>query len=136
MSALVHLPNPTRIKLHLKPEPNTQFAVVATRSKFGVEFQALEKQDIQAELLSGKEAGSYVSKIGPNQRALLSLGLVTPYKYQAIVSVNPELNSVATVMHPGILEPKATHFMDLYITAHKEVDLNDYNWFCRVYLFE
>jgi len=136
MSALVHLPNATRIKLHLRPEPLGPFEAVGTRSKFGVEFRTAEGAEPLVEILSGKDAGTHVSKIGPNQRALLSLGIITPYKYQAIVSINPALNPVATVVGPGILEPKQEALLDLVINAHKEVNLSEYEWFCRVYLFE
>ena len=61
MSALVHLPNNTRISMHMKPTPAAGFEVTSTRSKFGVEFRALESGEATAELLSGKEAGTQIT---------------------------------------------------------------------------
>lgn len=136
MSALVHMPNNTRIKLHLKPEPLGPFEAVGTRSKFGVEFRTVEGLEAAAVLLSGKDAGQVVTKIGPNQRAVLTLGTVEPYKYQAICTINPAFNAVATVVGPGIMEPKEEVLMDLVINAHREVNLEEFGWFCRIYLFE
>lgn len=136
MSALVHLPNATRIKLHLRPEPAEGFVAVSTKTKFGVEFRATEGIAPAATLLSGKEAGAKVETIGPNQRAVLSLGIFVPYKYQAIVAINPAFNTVATVVGPQIVEPKEEVALDLVINAHKEVNLASFSWFARVYMFE
>lgn len=134
MSALVHLPHSTRVNMYLKPRAAEGFSTQITRSKFGVEFQATSA--VVAELLSGKEAGTAVGKVAANQRAKLILGTVEPTKYQAIVSVNPAFNEVATVQAPLILEPKEETSLILIINAHKEVDLSKLGWFVRVYMFE
>lgn len=136
MSALVHLPNNSRISLYLKPNPAEGFEAISTVSKFGVEFRAAAEHAPEAELLSGKEAGGSVSKIAANQRAVLHLGYIKPYKYQSIVTINPEFNLFATVVGPGILEPREEVPLSLVINAHKEVDLSKISWFCRVYMFE
>lgn len=136
MSALVHLPNGTRIKLHMRPEPAEGFVAISTKTKFGVEFRAQEGMSPVATLLSGKEAGNQVGAIGPNQRAVLSLGIFSPYKYQAIVAINPAFNQIATVVGPQIVEPKEETLLDLVINAHKEVKLSEFTWFARVYMFE
>lgn len=136
MSALVHLPHLTRVNMYLKPTASEFIQARITRSKFGVEFAPAEGIEVCAELISGKEAGAKVAKVTANQRARLSLGQVAPTKYQALVSVNPALNEVATVQAPLILEPKEVSVLNLIITAHKEVDLSEFAWFARVYLFE
>ena len=136
MSALVHLPNATRRKLHLRPEPLWPFEAVGTRSKFGIEFRTVDGLEAAAVLISGKDSGQVVAKIAPNQRAILTVGIVTPYKYQAVVTMNPAFNAVATVAPIGILEPKEEVILDIVINAHKEVDLASFAWFCRLYLFE
>lgn len=134
MSALVHLPHNTRVNMYLRPKAAEGLGTRITRSKFGVEFYA--NTAATAELLSGKEAGTSVQKVAANQRAKLLLGTVEPTKYQAIVSLNPALNEVATVQAPLILEPKEEIQLSLIINAHKEVDLAKLDWYCRVYLFE
>lgn len=136
MSSLVHLPNNTRISLHVKPDLAEGFHTAQIRTKFGVEIRPNADFVVTAELLSGKEAGTQVAKVSANQRALLRLGSITPYKYQALVSINPEFNLLAAVAAPLMVEPKEAAQLDLVITAHKEVDLSKFDWFCRVYLFE
>jgi hypothetical protein len=96
----------------------------------------VEGLEAAAILLSGKDAGQVVTRIGPNQRAVLTLGTVEPYKYQAICTINPAFNAVATVVGPGIMEPKEEVLLDLVINAHREVNLAEFSWFCRIYLFE
>lgn len=136
MPTFVSLPNATRISLHLAPTPVGPYEIKQLRSKFGVQFVRKEEENAKASLVSGKDAGTDVQVIGPNQRAVLTLGAITPYKYQAILAVNPAFNVVANVQAPLIIEPKETCPVRLVITAHKEIDLNDFDWFCRVYLFE
>jgi len=66
----------------------------------------------------------------------LKLGTIAPLKYTAVVVVNPEFNLNATVTGPGIVEPKWITDLNLYITAHRVVDLEALDWYCRIYLFE
>jgi len=136
MSSFVCLPNATRIGLHLRPEAAEGFYVRQLNSKFGVEIRAKEGILPQAELLSGKDAGTLVAKLAPNQRAVLRMGWIQPYKYQAMLVPNPTLLPIATVQHALIVEPKEETELALFINSHKEVDLTALEWLVRIYLFE
>jgi hypothetical protein len=130
------MPNATRVGLHLKPRLASGFEWRPLNSKFGVSICAAEGYAPTATLISGKEAGVEVERLGPTQRGILKLGRITPYKYQCMVAINPAFNEVATVQAPLIFEPKYEVALDLVVTAHREVVFEDYEWMVRLYLFE
>lgn len=144
MSAFVHLPNPTRISRYMRPVAADGCIYRPLKSKFGIEFAPIvsHAEDMNsvimpaARVISGKDAGTTVSTVAPNQRVSLLVGQIRPYKYQAIICVNPAFNAVATVQHPTIVEPNELTGLDLVITAHKEVDLAEFDWYARVYCIE
>lgn len=136
MSTFVPLTTASRIGMHLAPDLEPAFVGRRLNSKFGFEVMPALTATIQAQLLSGKDAGSYVTKIAANQRAVLKLGSIYPPRYQALIAVNPAFNEVATVQCPTIVEPKEGVELDLVINAHKEVDLAHFQWFIRMYLTE
>ncbi len=136
MSSLVHVPNATRVSRYFRPSGTNWSHYVPLKSKFGIAFVSDSISAPEATVISGKDAGTTVSTIAPNQRATVRVGIVNPYKYTAIVAINPEFNAIATVQHPNMIEPNELTQLDLVVTAHKEVDLAKLEWYCRVYLFE
>lgn len=144
MTTFVHVPNATRIGLHLAPKLFDAFERKTLRSKFGIQIGprtiALDGETsikpVEADLISGKDAGTRTATIGANQRAVLTLGSIFPKKYQALIIINPEFNILATVQHPQVVEPKESSLVRLVINAHKELKLADLEWYARVYLVE
>jgi len=139
MAAFLSVGSPTRVGRDIAPKLLPGFSWKGLSSKMGIEIgpdPQYTENTVSAELLTGKDAGTIINTVAANQRAVLKLGTIAPLKYTAVVVVNPEFNLNATVTGPGIVEPKWITDLNLYITAHRVVDLEALDWYCRIYLFE
>lgn len=134
MSALVSLKSPAAMGQHFRSKLRKEFALRRLNSKMGVEVTPGLGGPVTAELLSGQNAGDEVTRLEPQQRAVLRIGTIAPPKYQALVCVNPELLLVAAVQAPTICEPREEQDIFLTLQAIKGVDLAQYDWFVRIYL--
>lgn len=143
MSTFVPLTSASRVGQYLSPDLNPGYIGVRLGSKFAWEVRPLAEEDVNyrtptAEVLSGKEAGSFVTRVAANQRAVLRLGFIYPSRYQALIAINPAFNELGIVQYPTIIEPKEAGggALNLVITANREIDLANFKWFCRAYLTE
>ena len=135
MPTFVSLPNPTRVRLYLKHELSPDIQVNNLRSKFGVQVSTTPEWT-GAEVLGGKEAGARKLELAANQRALINLGFFHPYRYQALVAINPVLNETALVQAPLMTEPGEVLRLRLIVTAQAATELAELPWLARIYLFE
>jgi hypothetical protein len=140
VSTFVPLNSASRVGQYLAPRLNGAFFAHRMNSKFGVEIRPVNLPDapehIMAELLSGKEAGTLVTVLAANQRAVLRLGTIAPPRYQALLCANPDLAESCTLQFPTIVEPHEEQALDVYITAYKQLDLAQVDWWLRIYLTE
>lgn len=92
----------------------------------------------RAIILTGKEAGSQPAEpsvIKPGQVAAIDMGLLKLFKYPALISVNSDLFSVATVQAPTLIEPGS---QNLYISiqAQKQVNLTDFEHLITLHIID
>lgn len=134
MTTFVSLSKPTRATQYMAPKWAANVQTRVLRSKWGIELAP--GADFRFLLESGKEAGTEVETVGPTQRASANLGVLRPTKYQVLVVLNPELQEVATVQGPQLIEPGEETGLVLWVHAHRSLKLSDIQWLARLYLVE
>lgn len=87
--------------------------------------------------------GGTVSAVGPSVFRI-SLGKIRPDKYEALLSVSPELLALGTVACPVVYAPLEEQDVVLYIRTHKKPDsaeefrteVGKIPWLARLYLID
>lgn len=69
-----------------------------------------------------------------NGRYEVPIGILNPVRYNAMVSVNPELLKLAQVSCPTILEPGEELELSLIIQPFKNLSPEKIPWLVRIYL--
>lgn len=131
MSALVKLSVSSRQSHYIKLEAADGVISRPTSTSMGL-------QVIGGKMLSatGDDAGAEVETIKANKRGIIHLGTISPTRYQVLVEVHPDLHMLGTVGHARIVEPGDTVPLDIYITAHKSVDVATLPWTVRLYMID
>lgn len=131
MPALVRLSN-TRINRYIGLSEDERTISNISPSGF-----ALELRGGSIEILSGKEPGPIEGqKIEANQKAVVKLGTVQPYRYNVLTSIHPELLKLGTLGFPSIYEPDEEVELLLHVQASKKIDLDTLPWLVRLYTLD
>jgi hypothetical protein len=90
------------------------------------------------EFLSGKRQGEMLDGliIPANSKVKLMMGTIKPSKYNVLLQPNPELLLKASLGAPFILEPGEEQELVLVLNTFREVDLEEYTYFLRLYLVD
>jgi len=131
MSALVKLSSSIRQSGYVRLEAVDNVEMRSTTTGLGLQISG-------GKMLSatGDDAGSEVESIKANKRGIIHLGTISPSKYQVLVEVHPELHMLGTVGHARIVEPGDSIPLDIYITAHRSVDVANLPWTVRLYMID
>lgn len=132
MAALVKI-NDHRVLRYIRFEE-----ALPTVSRITKSSMALEIEGGIVTLESGKDAGKEVSEgvIEPNQRASITMGSINPFKYNPVISINPELLALADVRIPTVYEAGEERELVMHVTAHKKVDIGKLDWLVRMYIID
>lgn len=131
MSALVKLSISSRQSNYIRLESAEGVTSRPTPTSMGLQVSG-------GKMLSatGDDAGAEVDTIKANKRGIIHLGTISPNKYQVFVEVHPDLHMLGTVGHARIVEPGDSIPLDIYINAHKSVDVSLLPWTVRLYMID
>jgi hypothetical protein len=85
---------------------------------------------------TGEDAGGEVDAIRANKRGIIHMGTISPSRYQVLVEVHPDLHMLGAVGHARIIEPGDSIPLDIYINAHRSVDVAALEWTVRLYMID
>ncbi len=131
MSALVKLNNTSRQSGYIKLEAADGVTSKSTSSGMGLQVSG-------GKMLSatGEDAGGEVDAIRANKRGIIHMGTISPSRYQVLVEVHPDLHMLGAVGHARIIEPGDSIPLDIYINAHRSVDVAALEWTVRLYMID
>jgi hypothetical protein len=131
MSALVKLTSISRQSGYIRLEAADGVSTRATGTGMGLQVSG-------GKMLSatGEDAGSEVDAIRANKRGIIHMGTISPSRYQVLVEVHPDLHMLGSVGHARIIEPGDSIPLDIYINAHRAVDVSALEWTVRLYMID
>jgi len=132
----VKLSSPIRLRQQLALELEPGLDIKTTGTGLGLEITGVPAEStVQT---SGKEAGEYVAPeaLQSKARYKVNLGTLTPYKYHALVELNPALYTNAAAHVAKILEPGECVDLEYYIQPFRNIDLTKLDWHVRIYLID
>lgn len=131
MSALVKLNNTSRQSGYIRLEAADGVTSRSTSSGMGLQVSG-------GKMLSatGEDAGGEVDAIRANKRGIIHMGTISPSRYQVLVEVHPDLHMLGAVGHARIIEPGDSIPLDIYINAHRSVDVAALEWTVRLYMID
>lgn len=131
MSALVKLSTSSRQSNYIRLETAEGVTHRPTPTSMGLQVSG-------GRMLSatGEDAGSVVDTIKAGKRGIIHIGTISPSKYQVLVEVHPDLHMLGTVGFPRIVEPGDSLPLDIYVNAHRAVDVGTLPWTVRLYMID
>lgn len=94
---------------------------------------------INAIYLTGQKAGEPIegTVVKAGQSVQLQFGTVSPTRYECLVTYHPQLNQTCMVSTPPIISHgDGAVPLSVTLTAFKQVDLVDFNWFVTLHLVD
>nr|NIM44021.1 hypothetical protein [Nitrososphaeria archaeon] len=133
---LVKLVNDSQINRYLRLELAPEMEAVIAPSRRALQLQGGEPFYIKQ---TGEDAGTEVAgdELKGKSRYLVELGQITPYKYQGIIHINPDLNKLGVVGPVmAIAEPGEPTVISYTFQPFKNCDLTKLDWHVRIYLLD
>ena len=135
MSALVKLVNDSQITRYLNLQLAQEMEASIAPSRRALQLQGTPYFIKQ----TGEDKGAEVaaSELKGKSRYLVEVAQLKPFKYQALIHVNPELNKLG-ILQPSlnIAEPNEETIICYTFQPFTNCDLTDLPWHVRIYLLD
>ena len=102
----------------------------------GQKSSCLEIKCNSMTILSKDAGDELVSEMKANQKAVIQIGKIIPFRYNVMVVVNPELNGKVSINSPILLEAGEEVQLDIYLQSWKSLDVSELPWTVRLYVID